>query len=125
MPAREAQSFKTNVLQSTSAIRKFHQALKDIAVQKAEATVLADRQNIMRYIKEHLGYSLVNKLVSDALLTWFATASEQKLVDGLTADVRSLVVIVLESCPKSLRAHLGVTLLAGRGFEKRWHRWYA
>eukprot|EP00928_Gymnodinium_smaydae_P041851 TRINITY_DN28270_c0_g1_i1.p1 TRINITY_DN28270_c0_g1~~TRINITY_DN28270_c0_g1_i1.p1 ORF type:complete len:640 (+),score=86.71 TRINITY_DN28270_c0_g1_i1:114-1922(+) len=50
-------------------------SLEQVQVEHAEASVAADRNNIMQLIDEGMGSSVVNKVVRQRLLQWFADAA--------------------------------------------------
>eukprot|EP00931_Biecheleriopsis_adriatica_P094399 TRINITY_DN68054_c0_g1_i1.p1 TRINITY_DN68054_c0_g1~~TRINITY_DN68054_c0_g1_i1.p1 ORF type:complete len:609 (-),score=114.28 TRINITY_DN68054_c0_g1_i1:304-2085(-) len=61
-------------------------SLDNVHVEHAEASVAADRENILRLVEESVGSYHINKIARERLLHWFASASlaetQNLLLDG-------------------------------------------
>lgn len=73
-------------------------ALEEVRVQNAQASVHADRENIMRAIEAGMGCERINYVVRQRLLQWFAEASATEahslLTDGTLQGERAAAVCV-------------------------------
>jgi len=71
MPPREKELLTTELLSSPeNGIATLYKALKDINVEKAEASVEHDRGHILSLIHERIGFHVVNRQVRDRLRGW-------------------------------------------------------
>eukprot|EP00658_Telonema_sp_P-2_P042488 TRINITY_DN30509_c0_g1_i1.p1 TRINITY_DN30509_c0_g1~~TRINITY_DN30509_c0_g1_i1.p1 ORF type:complete len:541 (-),score=110.76 TRINITY_DN30509_c0_g1_i1:8-1630(-) len=92
MPPHQDGSFRRTL---TEDFEKIWKSLSQVDVEKAEATIAADKHTIHELVKEEMGFIPVNTAVGDALRKWVADAGNSALKTmGSDQDGSELAALV-------------------------------
>jgi tetratricopeptide (TPR) repeat protein len=78
MPPHEAVGFAKAVIDTAEGLEDLWQALNSVCIKRAEASVPADKEHIMRMVEEGIGLRPLNELVRSQLKSWFADVAEEE-----------------------------------------------
>ncbi|CAE8705325.1 unnamed protein product, partial [Polarella glacialis] len=85
MPPQEARDFAEAIF-TPDGLKKLWGALSGVRVEHAEASVPADRENILQLVKQGVGAGKLNRAVVSKLQGWFTHAAESHVRQRLEED---------------------------------------
>jgi len=81
MTAREGRSFLRALITGDHGLEELWQALEQVDVRKAEASIATDRESILQLVEDGPGANALNQRVRSKLQARFADVAEQEVLD--------------------------------------------